>query len=140
MKIHITVPSAEEIFHNSVELEVTYKGQQWSESQLGPHAKDTGVYVIHHAGSVKYVGMMEKPRMSFGMRLRREFTEDGSQGRHIFPKLAQLQVPLRIRVSFLGRAELPKLVQCSKGKIDDERLAAIFEQVLIQTLSPEFQT
>jgi len=48
------------------------------------------------------------------MRLRREFQETASSGRHIYPKLALLTVPPDIMVSFFPAKDIEKLV-CTEG-------------------------
>src|ERR1035437_9798975 len=62
--------------------------------------KDGDVTIArHYGGSIKYVGKSGSPSMSYGMRLRREFQETASGGKHIYPKLALLSVPPDIMVS-----------------------------------------
>ena len=71
-------------------MAIAIKGVTWKASCLGECAKENGVYIIHHGGSIVYVGKTGSPTMSYGDRLRREFQEGASSGRHIFPKLAAL--------------------------------------------------
>ena len=106
--MEIELPSKEEILAGGIAIQVAREGELWSKKQLGEHAKEQGVYVIHHGGAIKYVGRTDKPTMAlityaeFGERLRREFHAKASQRRHIYPKLEQLQVPPTIKVSFFS--------------------------------------
>ena len=97
-----------------VPCSVSDQGRTWKESCLGERAKETGVYVIHHGGAIKYVGKTGSPSMSYGMRLRREFQETASSGKHIYPKLALLTVTPDIMVSFFSGKDIEKLV-CAEG-------------------------
>lgn len=98
-----------------------------------------GVYVIHHAGDIKYVGKTNGPAMSLGMRLRREFQESASGGKHIYPKLASLVAPPSIMVSFFPAAAIQELIQVSGMKLGSVQIIEIFEAVLIQAYEPAFQ-
>jgi len=139
MKIEIKIPPREMILSGGKVVCLATRGKSWSERQLGDYAKDTGVYVIHHAGSVKYVGKTNRPSMSFGMRLRREFQEKASQRRHIYPKLEKLTVPPPIYVFFFGMRDVCNLVKTEDAKIDDVGKIEIFEQALLHSLKPEWQ-
>lgn len=139
MKIDIEVPSLPELFQNGVPVHLAPKGIQWRTNQLGKFAKEKGVYLIYHEGVVKYIGKTDGPSMSYGMRLRREFQEGASQGRHIYPKLAQLSSSHPIMVYFCTLNDVRKYVTSTEGEIGDNNRNAIFEQVLIQIYSPEFQ-
>jgi hypothetical protein len=92
----------------------------WTESCLSESAKLTGVYVIHHGGSIKYVGKTGSPSMSYGMRLRREFQETASSGKDIYLELALLAVPPEIKVSPAERS-WPVLALALGGSIDVSR-------------------
>lgn len=139
MKVEVEVPPKEKVLAGGCSVPLARRGERWSESSLGIRAKDQGVYVIHHAGIVKYVGKTDGPSMSFGMRLRREFQETASQRRHIYPKLAALRVPPEIQVSFFSAEEIRGLVSVPSAKLTDADRIAIFETVLVQVYGPEFQ-
>jgi hypothetical protein len=109
-------------------------------SVIGEYAKRQGCYVIHRGGSILYVGKTDGSTMTFGMRLRREFQETASQGRHIYPKLAAFTVPPEIQASFLSFPQIRDLVCCEETDLDDLSKIAIVEQTLIQIYEPEFQT
>jgi hypothetical protein len=109
------------------------------ESCLGEKAKETGVYVIHHAGLIKYVGKTNAPTMSFGMRLRREFQESASGGKHPYPRLAALAVPPEIMVTLFPGSDLKRLVRPSGMTLGSLEAIEIFETALIQVYDPEFQ-
>lgn len=140
MRIEISVLPASELLSDACWVVIARRGESWSERCLGCGAKDQGVYVIHHAGKVKYVGKTDGASMTFGTRLRREFQESASQGRHIFPRLAALSVPPEIRVCLLSASAIRKLVSVADGILTDAQLIPIYEAVLIQAYRPEFQS
>jgi hypothetical protein len=77
--------------------------------------------------------------MSFGMRLRREFQESASGGKHIYPKLASLVDPPAIMVSLFSAADIDGFVRSSDLKLNVYQAIDIFEAVLIQAYQPDFQ-
>lgn len=101
MRLTIDIPDPQEAMSHACLVPLAKRGISWRASCLGENAKETGVYVIHHAGSIKYVGKTDAPTMSFAMRLRREFQEAAS-GKHIHPKLALLSTPPEIMASFFS--------------------------------------
>ena len=139
MKVDISVLPQSELLNGACWVRIARRGESWSESCLGSAAKDQGVYIIHHAGKVKYVGKTDGASMSFGMRLRREFQESASGGRHIFPKLAALSVPPDIGVSLLPASAIRRLVSVTGTALTDVQLIPIYEAALIQVHRPEFQ-
>ena len=140
MTFGITVPSQRELLSAACSVRIARRGESWSESCLGIGSKDQGVYIIHHAGKIKYVGKTDGASMSFGMRLRREFQESAAGGRHIFPKLAALSVPPDINVCLLSANAIRKLISVDGVTVTDAQLIPIYEAVLIQAYRPEFQT
>jgi len=95
--------------------------------------------VIFHGDSVIYVGKTDGLSMSFGMRLRREFQETASGGRHIYPKLAALTVPPGIQVSMLSTSDIRKLVSINSLSLTDAELIPPCEAILIAAYKPRFQ-
>ena len=75
------------------------------------------MYVIHHAGVIKYVGNTNGPTISSGERLRRQFQQGASSGKHNYPKLAWLPSPPDIMVSVFPSKTIGELV-----KTEGERL------------------
>lgn len=140
MKLDLIIPSTEQVLTGGLSVPVARRGQRWSETCLGRYAKEQGVYVIHHAERVKYVGKTDGPTMSFGMRLRREFQENASEGRHIFPKLAGLRVPPDIKVFFFVSEEIRDLVVPTGLTLADTQRIAVLETALIQVWKPDFQS
>lgn len=139
MKIEVHIPSKDEVLANGLSIHLAPKGKSWSESILGPHAKHQGVYVIHHAGVVKYVGKTDGPSMTFGVRLRREFQETAAQGKHIYPKLRSLKVPPDIKAFFFPSEEIRNLVTVAGATLTDIQRIRVFETALEQIFQPEFQ-
>lgn len=139
VKIEVEIPGKDKVLAGGYSVPLARKGDTWSGKSLGHYAKDKGVYIIHHAGTVKYVGKTDRPSMSFGMRLRREFQETASQRRHIYPKLEALKVPPEIKVYFFTSEEIRGLVSGTSIPLTDMQRIAIFETALVQVYEPEFQ-
>ncbi len=139
-RVVVEVPRKDEILTGGVEARIAPKGTPWLARDLGQFANERGVYVIPHEGIVKYVGKTDGAKMSFGMRLRREFQETASQGRHIFPKLAALKVPPSIKVSFFRAETIQGLVHAEGAVLTNNQRIAMFEAALIQLYEPDFQT
>jgi len=139
MRVEIDIPPKEKTVLSGCQVALARKGVVWRESCLGEKAKETGVYVIHHGGTIKYVGKTDGPSMSFGIRLRREFSEGASSGKHVFPKLASLAVPPPIMVSLFSSIEVQDFVHASDLSLSSYQAIEVFETVLIQAYRPEFQ-
>ena len=139
MRVEIEIPAKDQIISEACHVAIAGKGAPWKESCLGQGTKESGVYVIHHGGDIKYVGKTNGPAMSFGIRLRREFQESASGGKHIYPKLVSLSTPPPILVSLFPAAAIEKLVQVSGIKLGSHHIIEIFETALIQVYQPEFQ-
>lgn len=139
MRLTIDIPERETACAKACPVAIAIKGVKWKASCLGDNAKGTGVYVIHHGGTIKYVGKTGSPGMSFGMRLRREFQQTASGNKHIYPKLAALIVPPSIMVSFFSGKEIDKLVVVEGMTLNGFEKTEIFETAAIQVYQPEFQ-
>ena len=139
MKIEIEIPIREQLLEKKFPVPIAKRGTAWSEKCLGSYAKKQGVYMIHHGEQLKYVGKTDSPTMTFGIRLRREFQESASQGKHIYPKLEKLTVPPTIEVSFLPTQEVRGIVKSDSGTLTDTQCVSILETVLVAIWEPEFQ-
>lgn len=128
-----------QILKSARPVPIARRGESWSEACLGPEAKNQGVYVIFHGDKVIYIGKTDGPSMSFGMKLRREFQETASGGRHIYPKLAALATPPIIQASMLSTHEIRKLVSLNGLALTDADLIPPCEAVLIAAYKPIFQ-
>lgn len=138
MQIKVKIPPKKKVLAGGYSVPVARKGKTWTESTLGFHAKQKGVYVIHHGGKIKYVGKTDGPKTSFGIRLRREFQEGASQRRHIYPKLKKLKVPPDIMVYFFTTEEIRSLVSATDVRLTDTQRIAILEIVLQQAYKSQF--
>jgi hypothetical protein len=78
MRLTIDIPDPQQAISRACPVPIAIKGVTWKEACLGEHAKESGVYVIHHGEAIRYVGKTGSPGMSFGMRLRREFQQTAS--------------------------------------------------------------
>jgi hypothetical protein len=139
MRLTIDIPDPQQAISQACAVPLAIKGVTWKESCLGKQAKESGVYVIHHGGAIKYVGKTGSPGMSFGMRLRREFQQTASSDRHIYPKLALLTVPPDIMVSFFSGKDIEKLVSAEGMTLNGFQKIEIFETATIHAYHPHFQ-
>lgn len=139
MRFTIDIPDPQQAISQACPVPLAIKGVAWKESCLGKEAKESGVYVIHHGGTIMYVGKTGGPGMSFGMRLRREFQQTASSDRHIYPKLALLSVPPDIMVSFFSRRDIEKLVSAEGITLNDFEKIEIFETAAIHAYQPDLQ-
>lgn len=139
MRLTIDIPDPQQAISQACPVPLAIKGVTWKESCLGERAKETGVYVIHHGGAIKYVGKTGSPAMSFGMRLRREFQQAASSDKHIYPKLALLTVPPDIMVSFFSGKDIEKLVITEGVSLTSFEKIEIFETAVIHAYHPDFQ-
>ena len=139
MRLIIDIPEPKEATSNAWPVPLAARGVRWSESCLGQNAKETGVYVIHHSGVIKYVGKTDAPTMSYGMRLRREFQETASSGKHNYPKLALLSVPPEIMVTIFSSKAIDALVKAQGLTLNPWGKVEVFETALIHAYHPEFQ-
>lgn len=138
MRIEIDLPEAEEVLAHGCPVPLARGEEPWSTACLGKMARGHGVYVIHHAGKIKYVGKTDGPAMSFGRRLRAEFRQKSSRDKHIFPKLSTLKVPPEIRAHFYTDTEIKERIKTTR-ELSSFQLIGIFETAMIFHLNPEFQ-
>ena len=139
MRLTIDIPEPQEAMSHACPVPLAARDMRWSGSCLGQIAKETGVYVIHHSGLIKYVGKTDGPSMSYGMRLRREFQETASSGKHNYPKLALLSVPPEIMVSVFSLKAIDALVKAEGFTLNPWGRVEVFEVALIHAYDPEFQ-
>jgi hypothetical protein len=139
VRIEFSIPPPHELLKSVCSVPIARRSESWFEGCLGPEGKKQGVYVIHHGDRIIYVGKTDGPSMSFGVRLRREFQESASGGRHIFPKLAALQNPPGISVYLLATSSIRKMVTIEGTTLTDTELIPICEAVLIAAYRPELQ-
>ena len=139
MKLEIELPDAGEILKVGRVVPIARKKEAWSSACLGGIQKEKGVYVIHYAGRIMYVGKTDGPKMDFGTRLRREFQETASQNKHIYPKLCALPVPPDIVVHCFPLSVIKQLVKAADRELHSFQLVGIFETALIYHLEPELQ-
>ena len=140
MKVEVRVPDMDQVLAQGLRVPLARRGTRWEAACLGSHARHQGVYVIHHDRKVKYVGKTDGPTMYFGMRLRREFQQGASQGRHIYPKLEALEVPPEIMVSLLPVEVIRNYILADGVGLTNGGLTAILEAILTDAYKPEFQT
>ena len=121
-------------------MRVAPSGTSWSELSLGAVRSEVGVYIIHHAGEIKYDGKTSGRTMNFGIRLRRHFQEKAA-GKRTYPKLADIKIPPEIQVSFYDLEDILKIVtyKGARNTVDRSGIIQLFEAALIISLKPKFQ-
>lgn len=141
MQIIVDIPSSRTLRQLAIQVPLARIGEPWSPTVLGPNATAKGVYVIFQGDGVLYVGKTQRNKMNFGTRLRREFTESGSQGKHIYPKLVNqvMSHASPLLVACLPLAEIKSWWQCRGGSLNDEAITLVTEQLLIGAFSPRLQ-
>jgi len=139
MKLEINLPDVAEVTTQSCPVPIARQQERWSAKCLGDMRKERGVYVIHHDGKIKYIGKTDGPKMSFGRRLRAEFREKSSRGRHIYPKLSTLRVPPEIMVHCFTSNAIKQRIKTDGKELSSFQLIGIFESAMIYHLDPEFQ-
>jgi hypothetical protein len=139
MRLVVDIPEPKEAIKQACPIPLAARGVRWKQSCLGRLAKATGVYVIHHDGVIKYVGKTDGPTMSYGARLRRQFQESASSGKHNYPKLLLLTRPPDIMVSFFPAKEIDQLVKAEGVTLNLWGKVEVFETALIHAYNPEFQ-
>jgi hypothetical protein len=138
--IEIELPEASEIIKYGHAVSIAPKGVRWSKSCLGEMHKEQGIYVIHHAGIIKYVGKTDAATMSFGTRLRKHFQENAAQGKHTYPKLSMLTVPPEVYVRCFPFSELrQRIAMRNAGPQRQDQIIALFETLMINQFQPEYQ-
>ncbi|MGC2697781.1 MAG: hypothetical protein WA738_18495 [Candidatus Angelobacter sp.] len=138
LTIEIDLPEAQDILQSGCPVPIARKGVTWKASCLGKMSKGKGVYVIHHANQIVYVGKTEGPTMDFGTRLRREFQETAANGKHIYPKLSLLPIPPLIMAHFYTISEIQQRIKSNEPYRADQ-LMAVFETAMINHLDPNLQ-
>src|SRR4051812_10809985 len=126
-QIKVSVPPPHNLLSSLCDVAIAKRGVSWSERCLGADGKKQGVYVIHHGDTIIYVGKTNGRSMTFGVRLRREFQESASGGRHIYPKLAALKTPPALAVCLLPTAVLRGMVIAKGTSLNDAELILVCE-------------
>lgn len=138
--IEIDLPESSEIVNSGCPVPIARKGEKWNNSCLGEMQNHKGVYVIHHAGKVKYVGKTDGLTMDFATRLRRHFGEVASGNKHTYPKLSTLELPPHIMVRCFSLPEIKERMKFN-GVTSEKfnHMVGIFEIAMINHLEPEYQ-
>ena len=139
MRLVIDIQDPRDVISQGCPVPLARKSVRWSESCLKKSAKETGVYVIHHGGVIKYVGKTDSPSMCFGARLRREFQEGASGGKHNYPKLAALTIPPEVMVSFISAKVIDAQVKVEGFTLSGFGKIQVLETALSHAYDPEFQ-
>lgn len=139
MRLEIELPNTDEILRQGCHVPIARQNEKWSAACLGSMAKERGVYVIHHAGKIRYIGKTDGPTMDFGTRLRREFQANASGNKHVYPKLSALETPPAIIVCCFQAGDIKKRIKTDGKELSSFQLVGIFEVAMIHHLEPEFQ-
>ena len=109
--------------------------ESWLKSQLGHYADQSGVYILHSAGAILYVGKTTKGKWgTFGERLRREFQQSAAQNNKLHQLLAAQKSP--IRAYLMDLEDISMMIDTASLNLSPERKALVLEQVLIGIYQP----
>lgn len=135
MRLTIEVPTREDVTATGFVVPVAPRGTSWLSGCLEDHANRSGVYVLHTAGQILYVGKTtEGDHGNFGDRLRRHFHGPSASNSATHRLLAAQAAPIRAHLLDLDAIDV--LVTVEDGALTRERKALVLEQVLIGLFAP----
>ncbi len=135
MRLRIELPNEAQVTASGFIVPVAARGMTWSSSCLQDYARRSGVYVLHSAGEVLYVGKTTDGDFgNFGERLRRHFHGPSASDGRTHRLLAAQATP--IRAYLLDLDAIDAIVIVEDGMLTRERKALVMEQVLIGLLTP----
>lgn len=147
MQITISIPPKEQLLNTNCSVPTAAKGEKWVAEHVGIHQKKRGVYIIHQADEILYIGKTGKQsegknQMDFATRLRRHFTESGSGANGIYRMLKARAASGQTHVSFLDAEHLPNLIQgfTRTNKNIEDALICVMEAAMIYEFDPTFQS
>lgn len=135
MKVSCNIPKRNEITSRGIPLSVAADGESWSSIQLGPSARDSGVYVLYAGNRILYVGQtMVGNYGNYGERFRRHCQKKASRNSKVYQLLRSQNEG--VWAYLLGRSDLGDRVRQEGVKVSVERMALLLEQALIGAYEP----
>ncbi len=135
MNVSLSVPTKAQVISGGFLVTTAALNESWSKGQLGHYADKSGVYILHSAGEIVYVGKTTIGDFgNFGERLRRHFQQSSSQNSQVHQLLASL--PGEIRAYLLDLEDISMMIDAASTSLSPERKALVMEQVLIGIYQP----
>ena len=135
MNVTLSVPTKAQVVNGGFPVHIAGLGASWSESQLGDYADRSGVYILHSAGAILYVGRtITGESGTFGKRLRRHFQQGASQNSQVHQLLVAQKT--EIRAYLLDLDDISMMIDAASMSLPDDRKALVMEQVLIGIYRP----
>jgi len=135
MNVSLSVPTKAQVFSGGFPVSIAGLNTPWSKSQLGHYADKSGVYILHSAGEILYVGKTTEGDFgNFGERLRRHFQQSASQNSQTHQLLASQAG--EIRAYLLDLEDISMMIDAASMSLSPERKALVMEQVLIGIYQP----
>lgn len=139
MNVSLSIPTKAQVISGGFLVTAASLNESWSKSQLGHYADKSGVYILHSAGEILYVGKTTTGDFgNFGERLRRHFQQSSSQNSQVHQLLAAL--PGEIRAYLLDLEDISMMIDAASASLSPERKALVMEQVLIGIYQPRGNT
>ena len=135
MQLSITIPTKAQIVNGGFTLVIAPTGTVWLKSQLGDYADKSGVYILHSAGKILYIGKTTQGKFgTFSERLRRHCQEKASGNSPVHQCLrAQTEA---VRAYLLDLGDVDMMIDQGPLSLAAKRKALIMEQALIGIFEP----
>ena len=135
MNVNLSVPTKAQVISGGFPIITAGLDEPWSKSQLGAYADRSGVYILHAAGAILYVGKTTTGDFgNFGERLRRHFQQAASQNSNLHQILVSQTA--EIRAYLLDLEDISMMIDAASMSLSSERKALVMEQVLIGIYQP----
>lgn len=96
VNVSLSVPIKAQVVNGGFPVAIAGLNASWSKSQLGHYADRSGVYILHSAGAILYVGKTTTGDFgTFGERLRRHFQKSSSQNSQVHQLLGGQTAEIR---------------------------------------------
>jgi hypothetical protein len=135
MQLSVTVPTRAQIINGGFVVTIAKTGTEWLKAQLGDYANKSGVYILHSAGKILYIGKTTQGKVgNFAERLRSHCQEKASGSSPLFQCLCVQKEA--VRASLLDLADIDMMIDQGPMSLSPIRKALIMEQVLIGIYEP----
>jgi excinuclease UvrABC nuclease subunit len=129
------VPTKAQVISGGFPLTCAGPNASWAKSQLGHYADRSGVYILHAAGAILYVGKTTTGDFgTFGERLRRHCQFSASQNSRVHQLLVAQETP--VYAYLLDLEDISMMIDAASMSLSPERKALVMEQILIGIYQP----
>lgn len=135
MNISLSVPTKAQVISGGFPLSCAGANESWAKSQLGAYGDRSGVYVLHSAGAILYVGKTTTGDFgTFGERLRRHCQFSASQNSRVHQLIVTQTAP--VYAYLLDLEDISMMIDAASMTLSPERKALVMEQVPIGVYQP----